>query len=78
MARIVFYTLTNSSYSSLSFSNIHGFSTAAKAYETFLAWNQMDPPDAVEIYRNQYVFGKQGNRNPYIDYPALAEVVFGG
>ena len=77
VARIVFYILTHNSYSSLSFSNIHECSTNAAGYAMFVEWNEMDPPDSVELNRNNYAYNKQGNRNPYIDFPALAEVVFG-
>ena len=32
-----------------------------------LEWNQADPPDSFEIYRNQLIAKIQGNSNPYID-----------
>lgn len=38
-----------------------------------LEWNRMDPPDAAERRRNDLVEGFQGNRNPFIDNPALAD-----
>jgi hypothetical protein len=40
-----------------------------------LEWNRQDPPDAAERRRNDLVEGFQGNRNPFIDYPELAERV---
>lgn len=40
-----------------------------------LQWNRQDPPDAAERRRNDLVEGFQGNRNPFIDYPELAERV---
>ena len=43
-----------------------------------LAWHVNDPPDAQEIERNTKVCEKwQGNRNPFIDHPTLANVIFG-
>ena len=39
----------------------------------FLKWNREDPPDAWERARNQRVEHFQGNRNPFIDEPALAD-----
>jgi hypothetical protein len=46
----------------------------------FLKWNRQDPPDAAERRRNDLVESFQGNRNPFIDDPSLAdqigEVVF--
>ncbi len=38
-----------------------------------LEWNRMDPPDAAERRRNGLVEGFQGNRNPFIDDPSLAD-----
>ena len=34
-------------------------------------WHRDDPPGAAEIERNDRIEGLQGNRNPYIDTPAL-------
>lgn len=42
-----------------------------------LEWNAADPVDAEEMHRNDEVNAVQGNRNPYIDCPALAEYIFG-
>jgi len=41
----------------------------------FLDWNRQDPPDAAERRRNDLIETFQGNRNPYIDDPSLAERV---
>ena len=38
-----------------------------------LEWNRQDPPDANELRRNDLVETFQGNRNPFIDNPALAD-----
>jgi len=40
-----------------------------------LAWNRMDPPDAAEKRRNDLIEKWQGNRNPFIDNPALADKI---
>ena len=42
-----------------------------------LKWNSMDPISAKEINRNNAVYGIQHNRNPFIDYPILAEYIWG-
>ena len=42
-----------------------------------LQWNQTDPRDDFEMNRNNYIYTWQVNRNPFIDYPLLAEYVFG-
>ncbi len=43
--------------------------------EMFLEWNRQDPPDAAELRRNGLVEAFQGNRNPFIDDPSLADQV---
>jgi len=51
--------------------------------ELFLKWNAEDPVNAYEDQRNTYLgnagnaYG-QGNRNPFIDNPYLATVIWGG
>lgn len=42
-----------------------------------LEWHAMDPVDAAEERRNQRIFEKQGNRNPFIDNPQWATMIFG-
>lgn len=44
---------------------------------TLLTWNQTDPSDDFEMNRNNYVYTWQMNRNPFIDYPDLADYIFG-
>jgi len=36
-------------------------------------WNDQDPVDDAEISRNNQIEKLQGNRNPFIDYPNLAQ-----
>lgn len=40
-----------------------------------LQWNRQDPPDASERRRNDLVESFQGNRNPFIDNPGLADKI---
>ena len=47
------------------------------ATDMFLEWAREDPISDRERERNEKVFGVQGNRNPYVDFPTLAEEVFG-
>ena len=42
-----------------------------------MKWHRQDPVSQKEIDRNNAVQGKQGNRNPFIDYPYLAEYIWG-
>lgn len=44
---------------------------------TLLTWNQIDRRDDFEMNRNNYIYTWQMNRNPFIDYPLLADYVFG-
>ncbi len=43
----------------------------------FLRWAKEDPVDDVERARNEVVYAKQKNRNPFVDYPSLCEFVWG-
>lgn len=47
------------------------------AQELLLQWSRQDPVSEKEINRNEAVYGIQHNRNPYIDFPDLAEFVWG-
>ncbi len=44
---------------------------------SILVWNATDPSDDFEMNRNNYIYTWQKNRNPFIDYPALADYIFG-
>lgn len=44
---------------------------------TLLSWNTTDPRDDFEMNRNNYIYTWQMNRNPFIDYPSLADYIFG-
>ena len=43
-----------------------------------LQWNADDPVSDLEIQRNNVVANKQGNRNPFIDNPYLATLIWDG
>lgn len=44
--------------------------------ETIARWNEIDPPDEMEKYRNTMVQKEQGNRNPFIDHPEFVWKMF--
>ncbi|NPA43241.1 MAG: T9SS type A sorting domain-containing protein [Chlorobi bacterium] len=44
----------------------------------FLEWNAEDPPSETERRRNAVLENLQGNRNPFIDNPYLATLIWGG
>jgi len=47
------------------------------AIDLLLQWSRQDPVSTKEINRNNVVYSIQGNRNPYIDFPEMAEYVWG-
>lgn len=47
------------------------------ALDILLRWAQLDPVSEKETNRNEAVYGIQGNRNPFIDYPGLEQYVWG-
>ncbi|EAZ94767.1 ribonuclease [Flavobacteria bacterium BAL38] len=44
---------------------------------TLLTWNTSDTRDDFEMNRNNYIYTWQMNRNPFVDYPNLADYIFG-
>lgn len=44
---------------------------------SLLSWNISDPADDFEMNRNNYIETWQRNRNPFIDYPSLADYIWG-
>ena len=52
------------------------FSTVG-SLELFLKWNREDPVSTFEEQRNNIIFAAQGNRNPFIDNPYLATLIWG-
>jgi endonuclease I len=42
-----------------------------------LTWSNNDPVSAREIARNNAIYARQGNRNPYIDHPEYAMQIWG-
>ena len=53
------------------------FGLTAYGLELLLTWHRNDPVSQKEIDRNNAVEAVQGNRNPFIDYPCLAEYIWG-
>jgi hypothetical protein len=43
-----------------------------------LDWNANDPVSDLEMTRNDIIHSFQGNRNPFIDNPFLATLIYGG
>lgn len=47
------------------------------AYTLLLQWAKQDPVDEIERKRNDAVYNIQMNRNPFVDFPNLAEYIWG-
>lgn len=45
--------------------------------ELLLSWHRQDPVSEKELNRNEQVYLFQNNRNPFIDFPELAEYIWG-
>ena len=46
--------------------------------DIFLNWNAADPVDQFETDRNNAIANRQNSRNPFIDNPFLAQLIWGG
>ena len=79
-ARIYFYMATCYKDKNLgveTLSNFSGGDLKPWAKTLLLQWAAIDPVSQKEIARNNAVWQIQHNRNPFVDYPELAEKVFG-
>lgn len=83
-ARIYFYIVT--CYENMSLVQAEGCNTMQSntypklqpwAYELYIKWSKEDPVDEQERKRNDIVFGIQGNRNPFVDFPGLERYIWG-
>lgn len=82
-ARIYFYVAT--CYQNTSWEYDYAFVKGGSTYPTLkswlipllLEWNAADPVSEWEIARQEKVFAMQHNRNPFIDYPVLADYIWG-
>ena len=57
-------------------SNVYPFFTDW-ALKMLLRWAANDPVSEKEIKRNEAIYGIQGNRNPFVDYPGLEQYIWG-
>lgn len=78
VARILFYMSTR--YNDLNLNDIETTNSTFKTMgmlSTLLLWNELDPVDDFEKNRNEVLYLYQGNRNPFIDYPEFADLIWG-
>lgn len=73
VARIFFYMLIMYSQTDSSYP----ITRTAQSMELMLEWHLLDPVDDLERVRNERGYQYQGNRNPFIDYPDFAELIWG-
>ncbi|MDP5201726.1 endonuclease [Flavobacterium sp. DG2-3] len=83
IARMYFYfatryenTVAGYSYPMFNGSSNQVFTTAF--LNLLLAWHAQDPVSAREIARNNAIYARQNNRNPFIDHPEYVNQIWGG
>ncbi len=82
-ARTYFYMVTT--YQSLTWDTRYMYMLVQNTYPTLkpwaidllMRWHREDPVSEKEINRNEQVYRVQSNRNPFIDFPNLAEYIWG-
>ena len=81
MGTIIKWQLANMTNSNNFFSGEYTpsgyFGFTKKAVVLMMKWHREDPVSQKEIDRNNGIQKTQGNRNPFIDYPFLAEYIWG-
>ncbi|NHN24299.1 T9SS type A sorting domain-containing protein [Flavobacterium jejuense] len=83
IARMYFYFATRyqntvANYSYPMFNNTSNQVFTTSFLNMLLAWHAQDPVSAREIERNNAIYARQGNRNPFIDNPNYVNVIWGG
>lgn len=73
VARLIFYMLVRYSETD----SRYPVTNVAQSMAVLLRWNKLDPVDETEIIRNNEAYAIQGNRNPFIDCPSLADTIWG-
>ena len=60
------------------YSNLPSITSVFESYNTLLKWHMQDKPDELEGHRNDYSQKSiQKNRNPFVDHPEYAWMIFG-
>ena len=79
VARMMMYMYTR--YGDRCLPSLNGNSPlqgSTQMLQIYLQWNVDDPVSEMEDQRNPYLQNVYGNRNPFIDQPALATAIWGG
>lgn len=70
-ARIIFYLLVRYQES-----DRYAVTNVAQSMKMLLEWNELDPVDEFELLRNERSYAVQNNRNPFIDHPEFANLIW--
>ena len=84
-ARIYFYIVTCYKSDVNTWPGSGQLDYTANGYKAFsswsiqmlMEWHRADPVSQKELNRNEAVYKEQGNRNPFVDHPELAEYIWG-
>ncbi len=76
IARTYFYMATRYNVSSWDGASFSGDGFSDWTLNMLLEWDEQDPVSQKEIDRNEAIYDKQHNRNPYIDHPEWVPCVF--
>lgn len=79
VARIMMYMYTR--YGDRCLPSLNGtgsLQSGNNMLQIYLQWNVEDPVSELEDQRNPYLESAYGNRNPFIDNPYLATIIWGG
>lgn len=79
VARMMMYMYTR--YGDRCLPSLNGFGSlegSTDMLQVYLQWNVEDPVSDFEDQRNPYLENEYGNRNPFIDNPYLATIIWGG
>ena len=72
VARIIFYLLVRYAES-----DSYSITNVAQSLQMLLEWHESDPVCEFEIARNERSYTFQNNRNPFIDHPEFASMIWG-
>lgn len=79
IARMIMYMYTRYGDRCLpSLTGVGNLQGSTNMLQLFLQWNAEDPVTPFEDQRNEYFETLYGNRNPFIDNPYLATIIWGG
>ena len=67
----------NDYFGTLNFTHVMSANSESAAIQLLLSWNTSDPVDSIEEIRNEEAAKITGCRNPFIDHPEYANMIWG-